>query len=144
MELANEVADRLHSVAIHLLRRVRHEDAESPVTPAQASALSVLVYAGPLTIGQLAAAEQVRSPTMTRVVDQLVRAGLARREAVAGDGRRTMAEATDAGTRLISEGRQRRVAFLAKRLESLPSRDLQTVQRAADLLAEALDSPHHR
>jgi DNA-binding MarR family transcriptional regulator len=136
---ATDIADRLHSAAIHLLRRVRREDAMAPVTPAQASALSVLVFAGPLTVGDLADAEQVRSPTMTRVVDQLARHGLADREAVATDGRRTLVRATDAGLQLIAEGRQRRVAFLAHMFESLPTEDLNTLRRAANLLADVLE-----
>jgi DNA-binding MarR family transcriptional regulator len=61
-------ADRLHSAAIHLLRRVRQQDTASGVGPAQLSALSVLVFAGPKTLGDLAAAEQVKPPTMSRVV----------------------------------------------------------------------------
>ena len=63
------VADRLHSAAIHLLRRVRKQDTVLAEAPARLSALSVLVFAGPMTLGQLAAAEQVKPPTMTRIVD---------------------------------------------------------------------------
>src|SRR5271170_6671053 len=70
-------ADRLHSAAIHLLRRVRLKDVASGVGPAQLSALSVLVFAGPKTLGQLAAAEQVKPPTMSRIV-----AGLKRRRLI--------------------------------------------------------------
>src|SRR5580700_12003781 len=69
-------ADRLHSAAIHLLRRVRQQDAASGVGPAQLSALSVLVFAGPKTLGELAAAEQVKPPTMSRVVAGLKRSHL--------------------------------------------------------------------
>jgi argininosuccinate synthase len=67
-----EVADRLHSAAIHLLRRVRSTDVQTGVTPAQLSALSVLM-SGPKTLGQLAAAEQVRPPTVTRLAKDLER-----------------------------------------------------------------------
>src|ERR1035441_1093678 len=69
-------ADRLHSVAIHLLRRVRKQDEISGVGPAQLSALSVLVFAGPKTLGELATAEQVKPPTMSRVVAGLKRSHL--------------------------------------------------------------------
>ncbi len=62
------VADRLHSAAIHLLRRVRKQDAATGEGPARLSALSVLVFGGPMTLGQLAAAEQVKPPTMSRIV----------------------------------------------------------------------------
>ena len=67
----NEVADRLHSAAIHLLRRAREHDQESGLSPARLSALSVVVFRGPLTLGELAAAEDVRSATMTGIVNGL-------------------------------------------------------------------------
>jgi len=69
------VADRLHSAAIHLLRRVRKQDESLGLTAARASALSVLVFGGPVTIGQLARAEPVEAPTMTRLVVALAREG---------------------------------------------------------------------
>src|SRR2546428_10214914 len=75
-----EVARSLHSNAIHLLRRVRTEDSAMGIGPAQASALSVVVFGGPLTFNELAGAEQVRPPTLSRAVEGLVRAGLVRRE----------------------------------------------------------------
>src|SRR5579864_5125263 len=88
------VADRLHSAAIRLLRRVRTRDTESGVGPAQLSALSVLVFGGPRSLGELAAAEQVRPPTMSRIVAGLMRAGLVRRQVVKEDRRRLRLEAT--------------------------------------------------
>src|SRR2546426_11655231 len=75
-----ETADRLHSAAIHLLRRLRVRDRESGMGPAQLSALSGLgLGGGPRSLGELAEAEQVRPPTMSRIVAGLVRAGLVRR-----------------------------------------------------------------
>jgi DNA-binding MarR family transcriptional regulator len=139
---ATHVADRLHSAAIHLLRKVRREDAGSGLSAARLSALSVIVYAGPLTLGRLAEAEQVRSPTMTRLVDQLVEDGLAERESVPGDGRRTLVRATAAGVNLTTEGRRRRVASLADDLESLCPEDLATLARAAELLETIVGRSH--
>src|SRR5215472_4786 len=92
-----EVADRLHSAAIHLLRRVRAQDAASGVGPARLSALSVVVFAGPLSLQDLARAEQVRPPTMSRVVDGLQVAGLARRNVNTQDRRAVHIEATAKG-----------------------------------------------
>src|SRR5436305_15150059 len=86
-EQAMDTADRLHSAAIHLLRRLRVRDLASGIGPAQLSALSVLVFGGPRSLGELAEAEQVRPPTMSRIVEGLERAGLACRQATA-DGRR--------------------------------------------------------
>ena len=79
-----EVADRLHSAAIHLLRRVRVRDAESGLTPSRLSALSVIVFAGPIRVGDLATAEQVRPPTISRLVKELETDGLVRRIANKG------------------------------------------------------------
>src|SRR5690242_18729709 len=84
---AVDVADRLHSAAIHLLRRVRREDAGAGLSAPQLSALSVLVFRGSLTLGELAHAEQVRPPTITRIVADLEAAGLATRAARESDRR---------------------------------------------------------
>src|ERR1700752_3289409 len=103
------LADRLHSIAIHLLRRVRKQDASTGEGPARLSALSVLVFGGPMTLGQLAAAEQVRPPTMTRIVTGLEHSQLAERFADAADARRVKIRATPKGTRLLQKSRQRRI-----------------------------------
>src|SRR3954468_23413000 len=110
------VADRLHSAAIHLLRRLRTEDTASGLTAPRLSALSVIVFGGPLTLGALAAAEQVRPPTMTRLVAALEGAGLVTREPDPGDPRQVLLRATPAGRRLLEEGRVRRTATLARRI----------------------------
>ena len=94
---AEALAQRLHGAAIHLLRRLRAEDVASGLTAPRASALSVLVFAGPRSIGELAAAEQVRPPTISRLVQELERDGLVRREADATDARVQRVHATAAG-----------------------------------------------
>src|SRR3989449_11046410 len=114
-----ETADRLHSAAIHLLRRLRVRDRESGMGPAQLSALSVLVLGGgPRSLGELAGAEQVRAPTMRRIVAGLGRAGLVRRGKTE-DGGRVRLEATEKGTRILPEGRRRRAESLAPAPSSL-------------------------
>lgn len=135
------VADRLHSIAIHLLRRVRAEDVETGLTGPRASALSVLVYRGPLSLGALAALEQVRAPTMSRVVAALVDAGLARRTHDPADARVTLLDATPEGKRLLEAGRRRRVRALTTLLAGLPRRDLTTVRRAVQLLEAMVQVP---
>src|SRR2546427_1786725 len=102
-----ETADRLHSAAIHLLRRLRVRDRESGAGPAQLSALSVLVFGGPRSLGELADAEQVRPPTMSRIVAGLERAGLVKRRKTE-DARRVRLEASAGGTKILQEGRLRR------------------------------------
>ena len=129
-----ETAEKLHSAAIHLLRRLRRQDVATGQTAPRLSALSVIVYAGPLTLGALAAAEQVRPPTMTRIVAALEADGLVERQPSPDDKRVTLVRATPAGERLLHEGRRRRTAQLAQQLAALPARDRATLARAADLL----------
>jgi DNA-binding MarR family transcriptional regulator len=128
------VADRLHSAAIHLLRRVRKQDAASGEGPARLSALSVLVFGGPMTLGQLAAAEQVKPPTMSRIVTGLERKQLAERIPDSRDARRTRIRATSSGTRLLQQGRQRRIEYLASHLHRLTAPELATLDEAIELL----------
>lgn len=133
-------ADRLHSAAIHLLRRLRVHDAASGLTASRLSALSVVVFGGPIRMGDLAAAEQVRPPSMTRTVGDLERAGLVRRVPDPEDGRAQVVEATEEGRRILFEGRRRRVQALARRLAALTPSDRALLSRAADLL-EAVSLP---
>ena len=101
---AGELADRLHSAAIHLLRRLRREDDASGLPAPQLSALSVIVFGGPITLGALAAAEQVRPPTISKLVATLEEAGLVEREIDEADRRVMRVRATSRGTRLLQEG----------------------------------------
>src|SRR5712691_735120 len=132
------VADRLHSAAIHLLRRLRRQDDAMGLTPARASALSILVFGGPVTLGQLAAAEQVSAPTTTRLVVGMERDGLVRREDDPNDGRVVWLHPTAKGTRLLYEGRQRRVAALASELAALDEAERMTLAAAADIIERVL------
>ena len=138
---AIEAADGLHSAAIHLLRYVRKEDATAGVTPARLSALSVVVFAGPKTLGELAAIEQVRPPTMTKIVSGLEDAGLVRRRQVRGDARSVRVEPTARGRALLQRARDRRLEALAARLRGLTREELETLRRAAVLIEEALGRP---
>jgi DNA-binding MarR family transcriptional regulator len=134
------VADRLHSAAIHLLRRLRTEDEALGISAPRLSALSVLVFSGPMRIGELAQLEQVEPPTMTRLVDGLARAGYVAREPDPDDARAVRVLATDAGVAALTEGRRRRVEAFASLLGSLPSRDLASLSRGVDALERALGS----
>jgi len=127
------LADRLHSAAIHLLRRVRVRDTASGVGPAQLSALSVLVFGGPRSLGELAAAEQVKAPTMSRIVAGLERSGLVRRRPT-DDKRRLRLEATAQGARILQQGRRRRVKMLAQTLQSLNHAEIGRLEAMLELL----------
>lgn len=128
------VADRLHSASIHLLRRVRRRDDESGVTAPHLSALSVLVFGGPRTLGELAEAEQVRPPSITRIVRNLEADGLVEREPDPADGRVVRVRATDEGRRVLADARRRRIADLAARLRAVDAADLDVLERAAELI----------
>ncbi|HJR64115.1 MAG TPA: MarR family transcriptional regulator [Gemmatimonadaceae bacterium] len=134
LERAERIADRLHSAAIHLLRRLRKEDTRTGLSAPRLSALSVVVFGGPLTLGALAAAEQVRPPTMTRLVDALERLGLVTRRPDPEDGRQILIEATPKGKAVMMAGRARRVASLARAVARLESKEKETIERAADIL----------
>ena len=128
------VADRLHSAAIHLLRGVRKQDAATGLGPAQLSALSVVVFAGPLTLGELAAAEQVKAPTMTRIVSALEQNGLVARRVGSEDRRVVHLRATAKGARVLQQARRRRIRYLASQLRPLDARQIAVLARAAHLL----------
>jgi DNA-binding MarR family transcriptional regulator len=129
-----DVADRLHSAALHLLRRLRIEDDVLGVSPPRLSALSVVVYAGPLPIGALAMAEGVAAPTMTRLVDGLEREGFVKRRRDPADARGVLVEATPAGKRILIRGRAQRVETLAAGLAALSSEELREIGRGAELI----------
>lgn len=139
-----EVADRLHSAAIHLLRHARKQDVRARQGPARLSALSVLVFGGPMALGQLAAAEQVKAPTMSRIVAGLKRSGLAKIETDAKDARRIRVTATAKGERLLQQARVRRIRLLAETLSGLREPELDVLLRAAELMERSVRQASER
>jgi DNA-binding MarR family transcriptional regulator len=135
---ADALADRWHGLAIHLLRRLRREDVKAGLTGPRLSALSVIVFGGPITLGDLAAAEQVKPPTMTRLVRALEEEKLVRRENDPGDGRIVRVRATAKGEGLLFAGRARRVRRLATPIGDLSATERDTLQRAADILGRVV------
>jgi DNA-binding MarR family transcriptional regulator len=136
-----DLADRLHSAAIHLLRRLRREDDASGLPAPQLSALSVIVFGGPITLGDLARAEQVRPPTISKLITILEAQRLVERESDANDGRIVRVRATARGTKLLHDGRQRRVAALVAALTALPARDRALLARALPVLERVTGKP---
>jgi DNA-binding MarR family transcriptional regulator len=132
------VADRLHSAAIHLLRRLRVEDEALGISAPRLSLLSVLVFAGPKRIGELARVEQVEPPTISRLVDGLVRDGLAVREPDPDDARAVRVRATPTGARTLRRGRARRVETLQTRLATLSPNELATLGEGVEVLERIL------
>jgi len=129
-----EVADRIHSAAIRLLRGLRRQDDKWGLSAPRLSALSVVVFGGPITLGDLARAEQVRPPTMTRLVQALEGERLVTRTPDADDKRVAWIKATARGRRLLLRGRKARVRALAASLKSLDRGSVETLDRAAGLL----------
>ena len=132
-------AAQLHSAAIHLLRAVRSKDRGTGIGPAQLSALSVLVFGGEKSLGELAEAEQVRPPTMTRIAAGLERAGLARRER-GKDKRSVRLIATSKGVELLRKAQRRRVEMLADALAELGQQNTRKIAETTELILRAISS----
>ncbi len=132
-----DLADRLHSGAIHLLRRARRTDPLTGVSPAQLSALSVLM-GGPKTIGELAAAEQVRPPTMSRLVGEMQRARVARKVTDRDDKRVVRVHATAKGLRALERGRAMRIEAIELLVGALDEGDLEALERAVTVIEDML------
>jgi DNA-binding MarR family transcriptional regulator len=137
---AAALADQLHSAAIHLLRQLRKEDDASGLSAPRLSALSVVVFVGPLTLGELARAEQVKPPTMTRIVTGLEKAGLVKRKGISRDRRLTHIVATRKGKKVLAAGRARRVKKLASAVGRMERKELAELSRGVQLLIDVVAS----
>lgn len=133
-------AGRLHSMAIHLLRHVRTGDSALGLSAPRLSVLSVLVFGGPRTVGELAAAEQVAVPTMTRLLQSLEADGYVRRRRDRSDARVVRVTALAPGRRALEAGRRAREERLSQLLNDLSPDDAAAVERALDGLERALRS----
>src|SRR5688500_12723470 len=133
-----EMAARLHSSSVRLLRLARREERGDPIGGPRLSALTFVATAGPVSLAELAAAEQVRAPTMSRVVDNLVADGLALRETDPADRRAVCISATEAGRRLIDEGQASRAGAVAARLAQLADSERRALYRGVELMERIL------
>ena len=132
------MADRLHAAAIHLLRRLRVEDEALGISAPRLSALSVLVFGGAMRIGALARVEQVEPPTMTRLVDAMVREGYVERAPDPIDLRAVIVRATTRGKRALNKGRAQRVEALAAGLRLLSPEQLAALARGVEVLEHVI------
>ncbi len=131
-----ELATALRPVILRLGRRLRQMQDESvELTASQSSAMGVLLNHGELTMGELAAEEKVRPPTVTRVVNSLETRGLVRRTSDPRDGRQSLVGLTDTGRAMLLANRRRRDAWLAHRLAELGPDDREVLRRAVPVLA---------
>ncbi len=135
-----EIASHLRFAVMRLSRRLR-QHAPAGITPSQLSALAVIVRDGPLTLSQLAQAERVQPPTITRVVDSLVQRGFVTRTIAENDRRMAWVEATSDGRAVVEGARKRRDAYLAQHLRKLSPDDVALLERAATLLERLTEDP---
>lgn len=132
---ASELAPALRSAVTRLNRRLRASSLGG-VSPSQASALATVERLGSPTVGELAAAEQVRPPTMTRVVDALESDGLVTRSPDASDRRCWHVALTPAGRRELASIRRRKVEYLQARLSELDDDAIGRLSSALPLLEQ--------
>ncbi len=133
-------ANAMHSFAIHLLRRAREADKQSGLSPERLSLLSVLTYAGPLTVTRLSELESVSLPAISRIVSALEQRGLVKRTRSREDARTVIINATSKGRRVMEKGRRRRLEIIADELSLLPRKDQQQLSRISDIV-ENLGKP---
>jgi DNA-binding MarR family transcriptional regulator len=127
-------ANALHAAAVRLLRRARAADTGMDLDGPRASALSVLVFGGPVPLSRLAAIEQVSPPAITKTVTALEAAGLVTRTRSGSDRRVVLVDATAAGRALLEQGRAARVRVIADLIAGLPEADREALARAADVI----------
>jgi DNA-binding MarR family transcriptional regulator len=134
-----EVASRLRLGVTRLARRLRQQ-AEPGMTPSLLITLSSIGRGGPMTIGELCAAERVQPPTMTRFVAALVESGLVVRETDALDRRVAWVRVTPEGTKLLQRSRRRKDAYLTKQLRTLDERELAVLEEATGILERLVEA----
>lgn len=138
MTVPARAVERFHHLAIVMLRGMRAVDEATGFTGPRASALSVLVFRGPQSLGELAAAEGVKPPTMSRLVKAMRAEGLVESSSPEGDQRRVRIAASTKGARLLVKGRARRLAALARLLEGASPRERAALETVVELMERVL------
>ena len=128
------LSSALRVSVMRLARRIRLERSSEDLSFNQLSVMGTLLRSGELTLGELAAIERVKPPSITRTVNGLVDAGLVTRRPHATDGRQVMVDLTDQARTVLDEDRRRRDLWLAQRLDELGPADRQLLRRVAPLL----------
>lgn len=139
---SDRLAEQLHSTAIRLLRAVRRADQSIGSTASRLSALSVVVYSGSITLGELAEAEQVRPPTMTRIVKALEEQQLIVKAKDAKDGRIIRIAATTKGKKVLLRGRARRIRLIDEQIRSLADDEQAKLAAALLTLQHVIEQIH--
>jgi DNA-binding MarR family transcriptional regulator len=136
-------ATRLRMAIVRTARRLRQEAASggTALTPTSASALASVERHGPLTPSELAEIERIKRPTVTRTLRVLEAAGLIDRAPDPDDGRSSLVSVNPAGRERLRRLRGRKNAYLARRMRDLPEADVETLERAAEILEGILEEP---
>ena len=132
------IADRLRPVLLRVGRELRREAREVGISPEQVSLLVAIKYTPGIGVRELATRERVSPPALSNHVDRLERDGLVSRTPSASDRRRVGLTLTDEGQRVLRRVRSRRTAWLATRLGSLSSEELDAVEAAVEPLLQLL------
>ena len=132
------LASRLRLVVTRLARRLR-QHADATVSPTQLAALATIDREGSLTLGALAAVEQVQPPTITAAVSRMEDRGLVVRVRDLTDRRVARVEITAEGRRLLERSRSRKTAYLERRLDALTADERATLDAAAAILERVLE-----
>lgn len=130
----SELTAQLRLRVMRLARKLRQQNQEGDVTVSSLSALSSIERHGPLTLGELAAIEQVQPPTMTRIVSRLEEGGLVDRIPDPSDRRVQRVQVSGEGHRLLTRSRKRKDAYLARRIRQLDQADRDLLARALPIL----------
>lgn len=135
------LATELRFAVMRLRRRlVRERHPDNELSLSAMAVLWGLNRHGDLTVGALAAREQVRPPSMTRTVTALADAGLVERHDHPTDGRQVVVRLTDAGRSLVVADGARRDRWLSLRLEELTADERDVLRRAAPILQRLAES----
>jgi DNA-binding MarR family transcriptional regulator len=138
-----ETAARLRLAIVRTARRLRQQ-AQGPeateLSPTLSAALATIDRHGPMTPSELADWERVKRPTATRTVSRLEELGLVARTPDPSDGRGCLIASTAEGRALMKRLRTRKNAYLANRLADLDQSEVETLERAAELLERVLEN----
>jgi DNA-binding MarR family transcriptional regulator len=131
-----ERAAHLRTAIVRTARRLRQEAAAetSGLTPTSVAALATIERHGPLTPSEIAAIERVKRPTITRTLRCLGREGLIDRAPDPEDGRSALVSVNGAGREWLRRLRKRKNAYLARRMRDLTDEEVETLERAAEIL----------
>ncbi len=131
--MPSNVSD-LRIAVMRLARRLRTERASDTLTPSQLAVLATLMREGPMCPGDLATAEKVQPPSMTRILNSLQSAEMVTKTKHPSDGRQVLYAATGPARDLVTRDRERRDNWLSHRMQELTPQERETLEAAIPVL----------